>query len=99
MPRWAPGLRNRIPTAFMPWIAAQYPTRREPATAHCSMLPHRVNRVVATTRPKTAMRADQWPYRPLVGTHRPDRHLRYRVHATGAPELTPVLTPALRRAR
>jgi hypothetical protein len=100
-------LRNRIPTAFMPRIAAQYAPRRERATAHCPMLPQGVNRIVATARPKAAVRADQWADRQLIGTHRADRRISHDAmvpaHASATMGSTGVVTgrstPALRRAR
>jgi hypothetical protein len=98
MPRWAVRLRNRIPAAFMPRIAAQYSSRRECATAHCTMSPQGVNRVVATTRPKSAMGADHWPDGPLIGANGGDRHLSGRCHDTATARLTRVLPIALRKS-
>jgi hypothetical protein len=105
MPRWGPGFRNRIPAAFIPRIAAQYPSRRQCAAAHCPMSPQSVNRIIATTRPEPAMRADQRPDGPLISSDRPNRHPGRRVHwatpAINFPDAreTEAATPALRSAR
>src|ERR1700722_2246696 len=99
MPRWAVWLRNRIPAAFMPRIAAQDSPRRECATAHCAMSPQCVNRVIATMWPEPAIGANQGPYRPLIGADGADRRLSRQTGSLGHVTKPRASAPAMRSAR
>src|SRR6185312_2823258 len=84
VPHLAVTTRHRVVAALIPRIAAQDASGRQRATAQRAMHAKRLDRVLAASRPESAIGTDEGPQRPLIGAHDTHRHMCRRCHRTPA---------------